>query len=76
MIKKICDRCGKEAAELCAVLVPIENLHNGSYRTESVDVCPDCRKVADRLFDNVSDFRVWLFEKHFFTEGAGNEITR
>lgn len=63
MTKHYCDRCGMECEKLVTVRVPTENHHNGSFSTKSVEVCPYCEEVANRLIDLITDIRFTIFEK-------------
>lgn len=47
MTKHYCDRCGVDCEKLSTVRIPKENHCNGSYSTETIEVCPDCGQKLD-----------------------------
>lgn len=68
MIKKFCDRCGKECKELNDVKIP--NIKGSqSFSTKTVQLCRECKCVSDDLCDKLVDIHFLLF-RDFIKEGA------
>lgn len=71
MIKYYCDRCGKECKnniDMFDVKIPHER-HSASFSAKTVQLCRDCKKVADNLHEKLTDIHFLLF-KDFMEEGT------
>ena len=69
MIKYICDRCGKECEKLHSLKIPIKKLSDSSCLSKHIDVCTECDKEADVLFDILADIRLIMFDKYMPQRG-------
>ena len=69
MTKCFCDRCGAECYKLEIIKIPDEKISETSFRAKGIEVCPECRKEAERLEDICTDVRFALF-KDFLKGGA------
>ena len=61
MTKYFCDRCGKEAAKLTEIKIPVKKLGNGDFDTTSIQVCCDCKKNYEDIINKLLDIRFILF---------------
>ena len=68
MIKKYCDRCGKEVNSLLDIKIP--NIKASiSFENKTIAVCISCKEEADNLYDKLTDIRFIMF-KGFMKGGA------
>ena len=78
MIKKYCDRCGKETDHLCNTRVPNSARKNGDYTVKDVELCVDCchqfNKTEQAYNTLVVNNRI-LFFKSVFPELYKEEVT-
>lgn len=78
MIKKYCDRCGKETEYLCNVRVPNSARKNGDYTVKEVELCVDCRdkfRKTEQAYNTLMVNNRILFFKSVFPELYKEEVT-
>jgi hypothetical protein len=79
MIKKYCDRCGKEVDSVLYEKIPDpEACHDGTgYRTKKVELCHECHrtvKEATNQFNlSIHKVRIAFYNTLFNMEGQNNE---
>lgn len=61
MIKKFCDRCGKECTTLFEIKIPCEKTSHGLFKTNTSSVCHECEKQYDNILDKLVDIRFIMF---------------
>lgn len=71
MIKYYCDRCGREVKELTSVKIPTNKLRDGSFGSKRLDVCEECEKEANDIFDTLADIKIFMCSKYLKKEGNG-----
>lgn len=64
MVKYYCDRCGKEVAVLDEVRIPDVKHSSNSFSTKTIQVCKDCKKKADNIYEKLIDIRFTLFRDY------------
>lgn len=78
MIKKYCDRCGKETEHICNARVPNIARKNGDYTVKDVELCVDCCHQfhkTEQAYNTLMVNNRILFFKSVFPELYKEEVT-
>ncbi len=62
MKKNICDRCGAKCYKLKGIIIPDKRISKYYLSVKGIEVCPECKKEADRLFDIYVNTKLALFK--------------
>lgn len=79
MIKKYCDRCGKEVNSVLYEKIPDLNAsHDGTgYRTKEVELCHKChrtvKEAVERFNISIHKVRIAFYDTLFNMEEENNE---